>query len=128
MAKLESHDVSLISQIPSDASITHGLSPLLANFSQDHVLPGEKLPAESLSAIIQRLNRAIVNSDIIWELGSTSCTRHQPRDSHESWVRYRHRPHPDNEPRQAATSPTSVSRYTRNPSSWALEFCVHDQN
>ncbi|QSS64538.1 hypothetical protein I7I51_01606 [Histoplasma capsulatum] len=99
MAKLESHDVSLISQIPSDASITHGLSPLLANFSQDHVLPGEKLPAESLSAIIQRLNRAIVNSDIIWELGSTSCTRHQPRDSHESWVRYRHRPHPDNEPR-----------------------------
>lgn len=71
MAKMESHDVRLTSQIPSDATIIHGLSPLLTNFSPDNVLPGEKLSAESLSAIIQRLNRAIVNSDIIWELGST---------------------------------------------------------
>ncbi|EEH46322.2 uncharacterized protein PADG_02420 [Paracoccidioides brasiliensis Pb18] len=109
----------------------HGLSLLLANSSQINVLLGEGLRAGSLAAIIQRLNRATARksdrSTVVLglspEIDGGSCARWRNKRFYfplEKGGGHQHRPYPDDELHQAATSPTSVSGYTRSPSSWAL--------
>ncbi|EER40084.1 conserved hypothetical protein [Histoplasma capsulatum H143] len=68
---MESRDRRLTSQIPLDAEVLHELSPALLNISSLSSNGLEHSTTRSLSATIQRLNQAIVQSDVVWQLGST---------------------------------------------------------
>ncbi|EEP82237.1 predicted protein [Uncinocarpus reesii 1704] len=69
---MESRDRRLTSQIPLDAKVLHKLSPALLDISSLPSSNGfEPSTTSSLSATIQRLNQAIVQSDVVWQLGST---------------------------------------------------------
>ncbi|OJD22962.1 hypothetical protein ACJ73_05685 [Blastomyces percursus] len=65
-------DIYLSSKIPLDAKIFHSLSVDLVAIARCHASLDERVAGASPLAVIEGLNRAIAESDIIWELGSTA--------------------------------------------------------
>ncbi|OJD19691.1 hypothetical protein AJ78_00314 [Emergomyces pasteurianus Ep9510] len=68
----ERPNIRVCSKIPLDAKIIHRLSADLVAIALRHASPDEQVSGANALTIIEGLNRAIAESDIIWELGSTA--------------------------------------------------------
>ncbi|PGH36831.1 hypothetical protein GX50_00288 [[Emmonsia] crescens] len=68
----EGFNIRSCSKLPVDAKILHDLSADLVAIAQCHASLDERVSRANPLAIIEGLNRAIAESDIVWELGSTA--------------------------------------------------------